>query len=1053
MSFDEHIKPLQRDFQNVGYTTIREPWDTSRLCNEDAVIDVEIIARKDYFNILYLEAESNWRGLSSQVAQKNTNPCMVITRYGDTHHIFTTMRDHGTLHAKPRHVILRTEIKKELIVKFIHEIKVNVNDEHIEVDTKVQNAFDKFTAYQQAIDEFAENLEKAIKNTRAIIVKSSKDSKDYDVEAAKFLDMCRKVISDKLEPNDITEMLLQHVLTYRIFALIYDEHKLHTTNAVARSLEGLINILGMDVKEINANYSTIELVAESITDATEKQDFLKQVYETFYAKYDPKNKDSWGIAYTPSEVVDFMVKSTEQLLEKHFGRNLSDDNVTILDPATGTGTFVTSVLRHTKPTSLESKYNNDIFANDISILAYYIAALNIENTYQEITGKIKEFENICWMDTLTSGTKDFGKLSSYFDGQDNVKRISRQQTKDICVVLGNPPYNAIQVSFNDANPADKYPDIDQKIEKTWSNTNVKKGSTKYDMYKRFLKWSSERIKKNGMVVFISNNSFLDAKSDDGFRRAVYEEFDYIYTVNLKGNARTSGELRREQAGNVFRDTIKVGITISFFVKTSENKSEIHYTEIDNYLKSEEKLKWLADNSLSTLSLRQIMPDKEANWLNQTNNDFDELVPVVNDVNSVFKKFSYGSQSNRDEWVYDFDKKRLENKIKYFSTFYNRQIVTYENTTKSVKEIGKEVDKTIKWTRGGLNHLLRGNRLSYTKTNIQKTMYRPFVVKYQYFDKIIIEWLRKFPSIFQDSKPNMLIGFPNPKTNIPFHTLVADKIMDTGSVLDTQCIPLYMYGDNNKRYSNITEFGLKLFQTYYKSSKITYEDIFYYTYAIFNDPKYSEKYMFNLQRKFPRMPLAENFMEWVGIGKKLYDLHVGFESAKPYPLKRIDKKTNKNNVKLSLKKSKIMIDNQTILEDIPNQALQYKFSSKCALEWILEFYKESKNQISDKSCDDPKIRKKFNTYKFADYKEHVIDLLRRVTTVSVETMRLRTELENMPWGKQPKLNLDKSKGEQTISKVFKKTKKSKKVAKKTRKKTKQAAGMQETLDDHGQKRLL
>ena len=1051
MSFRENVESLQNEFRHNGYSIINEPYDISILDKEKVVDGCEIIARKDFFNIIYMQVKSNWRGIATEVAKKSENSCLVITRYGDSHTILSTMKDHSTLHPKPRYVVLDTGSKPQLLKDFIKSAKVKSDDDYVSVDEKVKDSFDKFFTYQQAIDEFAENLEKAIKNTRTIIDKSSKDSKDYDVEAAKFLDMCRKVISDKIEPNDIKEMLLQHVLTYRIFALIYDEHKLHTTNAVARSLEGLINILGMDVKEINANYSTIDLVAESITVATEKQDFLKQVYETFYAKYDPKNKDSWGIAYTPSEVVDFMVKSTEQLLEKHFGKSLSDDNVTILDPATGTGTFVTSVLRHTKPASLESKYNNDIFANDISILAYYIAALNIENTYQEITGKIKEFENICWMDTLTSGTKDFGKLSSYFDGQDNVKRISRQQAKDICVVLGNPPYNALQVSFNDANPADKYPDIDQKIEETWSNTNVKKGSTKYDMYKRFLKWSSERIKKNGMVVFISNNSFLDAKSDDGFRRAVYDEFDYIYTVNLKGNQNVTNW--RKQGGKVFGSKAKIGITISFFIKTGEKVSKIYYTQVDDGMKREEKLKWLADNSLSTLSSREIMPDKEANWLNQTNNDFDELVPVVNDVNSVFKTLSYGSQSNRDEWVYDFDKKRLENKIKYFFTFYNRQIATYENTTKSVKEIGKEIDKTIKWTSDTLNHLLRGNRLSYTKTNIQKTMYRPFVVKYQYFDKIITHRQRKFPQIFQDSKPNMLIGFPNPKTNIPFHTLVADKIMDTGSVLDTQCIPLYMYGDDNKRYSNITEFGLKLFQTYYKSSKITYEDIFYYTYAIFNDPKYSEKYMFNLQRKFPRMPLAENFMEWVGIGKKLYDLHVGFESAKPYPLKLIDKKTNKNNVKLSLKKSKIMIDNQTILEDVPNQALQYKFSSKCALEWILEFYKESKNQISDKSCDDPKIRKKFNTYKFADHKEHVIDLLRRVTTVSVETMRLRTELENMPWGKQPKLNLDKSKEEKTVSKASKKTKKSKKVAKKTRKKTKQATGMQETLDDNGQKRLL
>ena len=219
--------------------------------------------------------------------------------------------------------------------------------------------------------------------------------------------------------------------------------------------------------------------------------------------------------------------------------------------------------------------------------------------------------------------------------------------------MGNPPYNAVQVSFNDANPVDKYPDLDKKIAETWGDTEVKKRSTQYDMYKRFLKWASERIRNSGLVVFVSNNSFLDAKSDDGFRRSVYEEFDYIYTVNLKGNARTSGEERQRQAGNVFRDTIMVGITISFFIKTGECKSEIHYAEIDDYLKSKDKLKWLADNSLSTLQLNQIVPDEDAVWLNQTNNDFNHLVSVVNYSNSIFDVLSYGSQSNRDEWVYDF----------------------------------------------------------------------------------------------------------------------------------------------------------------------------------------------------------------------------------------------------------------------------------------------------------------------------------------------------------------------------------------------------------------
>lgn len=1067
MSFEDNIESLQKILKLNGYENVRKYVDISSLVRDKSVYDCEIIARKDDYDILYLEAKSNWRGIATDVARQQNKSCLVITGYGETHLILSTVKDYVT-NPKPRHVVIDLTSKAHSFDKFAGKIKATQDDDMISIDEKVNGAFDVYVEYKEALNEFGKHLRNVIKHTKDAITQATKNNKKYNTHSQKFLEMCRHIISGKLKSDDVEEMLLQHILTYRIFALIYDEHEISSTNAVARSLEGIVDTLGINTEQTSAGYQTINLVAESIVDSAEKQDFLKRVYETFYTEYDPKNKDSWGIAYTPSEVVDFMVRSTDHLLKKHFGKSISDDCVTLLDPATGTGTFITSIMRHLEPDRLKAKYKNDIFANDISVLAYYIAALNIENTYQEITGKIKEFENICWMDTLTTGTKDFGKVSAYFEEQDNVKRISRQQIKDICVVLGNPPYNAVQVSFNDANPSDKYPDIDKRIEETYvKNSSVGNKDKQYDMYKRFFRWSSDRIRNSGMVVFVTNNSFLDANSDDGFRRSVFEEFDYIYTINLKGNARTSGEHRRKQAGNVFRDTIKVGITISFLIKTNEDKSEIHYAEIGDYLKSQDKLKWLTANSFSTLQTDQIMPDEDANWLNQTDNDFDELIPVINHEFCVFKSLSMGSISSRNEWAFDFNKKTLEEKIKYFVAFYNSHIATYSNTTKSEKEIAQEIDKKIKWTRGALNSLKQGTRIKYSKTHITPTLYRPFVIKHQYFDKIIIQWQRKFLSIFKDSKPNMLIGFPNPKINVAFHTLAVNKIIDYDCLNNTQCIYLYAYDKNGKRHTNVTKFGLELFQKHYKNKKITNKDIFYYTYAIFNDPKYQEKYKFNLQRKFPRIPLAKNFDKWVQMGRKLYDLHVGFEDARPYPLKRTYKKTIKNNTKLRLEKPKndtndlsIVIDDQTTLEGIPKNVLEYKFSSKCALEWILEFYKESKNEIKEKSCDDPKIREKFNTYKFVDYKEHVIDLLQKVTTVSIDTVKIRSELEEMPWGSQLKLDFINSKNsgkdDQNIKLVPKikpnpnpkKTKNSK-----IKKKAKRTAKQMDSLDGTGQTRLI
>ena len=586
------------------------------------------------------------------------------------------------------------------------------------------------------------------------------------------------------------------------------------------------------------------------------------------------------------------------------------------------------------------------------------------------------------------------------------------------------------------------------------------------MYLRFMKWASERIKSNGMVVFVSNNSFLDAKANDGFRKSVFEEFDYIYTVNLKGNARLSGDAWKREGAKIFGQGARVGIAISFFIKTGENHSEIQYTEIDDYVENrEDKLKWLADNSLSTLPTRQIIPDEDAIWLNQTDNDFDELVPIVPDKEvAVFESLSMGSTASRDDWVYDFDKKSLENKMRYFIDFYNNTLEKYFAEKPSIAPIDW-VDKKIKWGRELLKHMMRGTKITYSDKNITDMLYRPFVINYTYFHDVIIDWPRKFSEVFKNSKPNKLICFVNPQNNSIFQTLASDKIVEYHLTDTTQCIPLYMYDDKNRRRSNITKFGQKIFETHYQNNKIADEDIFYYTYAIFNDPKYLEKYKYNLQRKFPRIPLAQNFESWVKIGKKLYDIHVGFEDAEPCPLKRIDKKTSKVEPKLQLKKrskkcietlpcdsddKSIVIDTKTTLEGIPAKALEYKFNSKCALEWILEFYKESKNVIGDKSCDDPKIREKFDTYKFADYKEHVIDLLQRVTTVSVETMKIREELQKMPWGPQPNLKkyFEDDKEIKTIESKPKSQKPKKPRTKMTRKDR-----LQRTRDETGQKRLL
>lgn len=544
MSFTERLKALHREFNRAGYEVLRKPVDISMLPKEEQIAHCEIIARKDYYNIIYLEATSNWKKISNEVARHSKYPCLVITRHDCSHHILTTIRHHGTRNAKASYCIIDTGSRSRSLTEFIQKIKVKPNTDHLIVDGIVQRAFDYCREYRQAIDKFGDRLEHIIKKTDAMIEKAIVDNSKYNKSARRMLEMCKQVISDKVELGDIKSMLLQHILTYKIFALVYDDIDFHSTNTVAKSLEGLKHTLDIPYEQIR--YPTIELIAESLNETDVQREFLKKVYEAFYKAYDPERAEKDGIVYTPLSAINFMVKSTDELLERHFSKSLSDEGVTVLDPATGTGAFIEHVLRQIKPDKIRQKYR-DLHANEISILPYYIAALTIEHTYWELTGEYIEFENICWMDTLDSGIKNYETLTAYFANNDNVKRMSRQQESDIRVTIANPPYNAVQTSLNNANPSDKYRHIDKDIQERYSKTSRAGNKNKsFDMYKRFLRWSSDRIKGNGTVVFITNNSFLDAKADDGIRRALYDEFDHIYIVNLKGNARLSGEPRRKE---------------------------------------------------------------------------------------------------------------------------------------------------------------------------------------------------------------------------------------------------------------------------------------------------------------------------------------------------------------------------------------------------------------------------------------------------------------------------------------------------------------------------
>ena len=484
--FEANLKRIQKNLGNAGFAKIREPYDTSRLSREIAVRDVEVIAKKDYYTVLYLEAESNWRGIATDVARKNGNECLVITRYG-SHTIMSTMRDYGTLNPRPRHVVIEDGAAKRWSIDgFMKLIRVRGGDDSMAIDGRVQSAMDAFSDYRDALGRFGENLGGIIDRTRKTVDMAISGNAAYKEAAKRLLGMFRETISDAITLSDIRDMLVQHVLTHRIFSMVYDVEAFQGTNAVARELETLKELLGLT--EGRVDYSDIEVIAESITGTGERQEFLKRLYETFYERYDPKKADRDGIVYTPTEVVEFIVKSTDYLLRKNFARSLSDEEVVILDPFTGTGTFIVHVLERISMERLKKKYAGELHANEISILPYYIAALNIENAYRERAGEYREFGNICWMDTFESGTKNYEKMTEYM-GYENVRRIAEQQKSRINVIVGNPPYSAHQSNYNEENQNLPYPHVDARIRETYARkTNVANINSLYDSYIRAFRW-------------------------------------------------------------------------------------------------------------------------------------------------------------------------------------------------------------------------------------------------------------------------------------------------------------------------------------------------------------------------------------------------------------------------------------------------------------------------------------------------------------------------------------------------------------------------------------
>ncbi len=877
-------------------------------------------------------------------------------------------------------------------------------------------------AFRKAVEQFKVDLPAVLESLRAMIERSLRDEPAFRKAADEFLKHTQESINPSLTEADVREMLIQHILTGEVFQAVFPGTNYHEDNNIARELHKLEatfftgNTKHQTLKGLALYYTAIRKAAAEIDTHHQKQAFLKAIYENFYKVYNPKAADRLGVVYTPNEIVRFMIESADWLCEHHFKRNLVDKDVHLLDPATGTGTFICELIEHFRgqPAKLKHKYAQELHANEVAILPYYVANLNIEATYAAVMGEYEEFPGLCFVDTLDNThalRKHTGHMDDLFGSvsDDNIKRIRMQNSRRISVIIGNPPYNANQLNENENNKNREYPEIDKRIKDTYISASTAQKTKLYDMYSRFFRWAADRLDENGVLAFITNRSFIDSRTFDGFRAIAAKEFNEIRIVDLGGDVRANPKLSGT-THNVFG--IQTGVAISFMVKRAKQKGcRIYYARRPEMETAEEKLSFLNNARLRDMTFDEVVPDAKHNWINLTSNDFDTLMPLASKETkaaktgvhqkAIFGLFSLGLATNRDEWAYGWSRTGLAEKIRFFVEHFN---IDAERGVASIDE----VSRTIKWTSELVALAKRGHRLDASADKIRTALYRPFVKRPFFHDENIVHRFYKqqsFYPMFAEGK-NRCINFICIASDNPLCALGSETMADLCLLKQgnggTFSVGLNRVSDG-QYVDNITDWALKQFTEHYKpetgkgkgARKITKEAIFHYCYAVLHDPIYREKYAQNLKREFPRIPYYSDFWQWAEWGKTLMDLHIGYESVEPFALARTDIPDEKARAagqapKAMLKADKdagrIQLDSETTLSGIRPEAWEYKLGNRSALEWILDQYKEKKPK-------DPTIREKFDTYRFADYKEKVVDLLQRITTVSVRTVEITRQMQS------------------------------------------------------------
>ncbi|GAA9853654.1 hypothetical protein VN0607_12000 [Helicobacter pylori] len=717
--------------------------------------------------------------------------------------------------------------------------------------------------------------------------------------------------------------------------------------------------------------------------------------------------------------MDFILRATNGILKKHFNTDFNDQSITIFDPFTGTGSFIARLLSKENALisdeALKEKFQKNLFAFDIVLLAYYIALINITQAAQSRDSSLKTFKNIALTDSLDYLEEKSAKgVFKFFEDLEENKEIKTTiQKQNIRVIIGNPPYSAGSKSENDNNQNLSHPKLKEWVyEKYGQNSSSKKGSgrTTRDTLIQSIYMASEVLKDRGVLGFVVNGGFIDSKSGDGFRKCVAKEFAHLYVLNLRGNTRNSGETSKKEGGKIFDSGSRATIAIIFFVKDkSVNNNTIHYYDIGDYLKREEKLNRLAHfTDLDAIPFETIIPNNKGDWINQREDGFEKLIPLKRDKklqnNSVFDINSVGVKSGRDPWVYNFSPKILTQSVQTCIDTYNADLKrfnahfreAFKQRTQGVKKADlykhlndQEIttDKTkIAWTDDLKNKLIKNKNLQEShEKRIRLTMYRPFNKQWLYWDKDWIQKQGKFSKIFPDKHTQNVVINTSSMASRNFSCLIANEITDVQTVANNQAYPLYYYDDLGNRHYAISGYALNLFRKHYEDNSIAEEEIFYYIYAIFHHKGYLEKYKNSLAKEAPCIALSDDFKELSTLGKELGELHLNYESGEMHTSVEYNLLENAGmegyyDVDKMTKKGDRIIYNQNItITKIPQKAFEYVVNGKSAIDWVIERYKKKKT--TDK---DSLIENNPNDYAGSQY---VFELLCRVIKLSEKSVDL------------------------------------------------------------------